>query len=198
MFARHGFGISAQQNVGAAAGHVRRNRDCSLASRLRDDFCFPLVLLRVQHLVRNARLFQQIGQVLGFLDRNRADQHRLARFVNLPQAERIAVVFLHNAVDHGFVFFPCRAVHDVGIFRAPQRAIRGNQRNVQFVDLVELGGFGFRRSGHAGKFFVHAEIILEGDRREGLVLAFDLHSLLGFDGLVQVRPTSGGRASRAR
>ncbi len=87
MVARHRFGVAAKQNISAAAGHVRRNRDRSLAPCLRDDLCFPLVLLRVQHLVRNARFFQQIGQVLGFFDRNRSDQHRLARFVNLPEAE---------------------------------------------------------------------------------------------------------------
>ena len=40
------------------------------------------------------------------------------------------------------------------------------------------------------ELFVHAEIILQGDRREGLVFAFDLDALLGFDRLVKsVRPT---------
>ena len=32
---------------------------------------------------------------------------------------------------------------------------------------------------------VHAEVVLEGDRREGLVLLLDLHPLLGLDRLVQ-------------
>ena len=63
IIARHGFGIAAEQNVGAAAGHVRRNRYGAFASRLRDNFRFALVLLGVQHLVRNARFLQQCAAI---------------------------------------------------------------------------------------------------------------------------------------
>ncbi len=43
------------------------------------------------------------------------------------------------------------------------------------------------------KFFVHAEIILKGDGREGLIFALDLDAFLGFHGLVQtVRPAAAG------
>ena len=90
IIARHGFGIAAQQNVGSAAGHVGRNRDRAFASRLRDDFRFALVLLGVQNLVRDARFLQQVRQMLRFLNGNGADQHRLAGFVNLADAVRVA------------------------------------------------------------------------------------------------------------
>ena len=86
-----------------------------------------------------------------------------------------------------------RAVDHVGKFLAAQRAVGGNQRNIELVNLVELGGFGFRGSGHAGKLLVHAEIILEGDGGERLVFALDLDAFLGFHGLVQaVRPAAAG------
>ena len=41
------------------------------------------------------------------------------------------------------------------------------------------------RAGHAGELVVHAEVVLEGDRGEGLVLLLDLHALLGLDRLVE-------------
>ena len=63
----------------------------------------------------------------------------------------------------------------------------------RLVNLVELGGFGFRRTGHAGQFLVHAEIILESDGSERLVLALDLDVFLGFDRLVQaIGPAAPG------
>ena len=51
--------------------------------------------------------------------------------------------------------------------------------------LRELGGLGLGRAGHAGELVVHAEVVLQGDRGEGLVLLLDLHALLGLDRLVQ-------------
>src|SRR5215831_6005130 len=51
-FARHEIGISAQQDVGAAAGHVSGYGHSALASSLRDDFRFTLVILGVEHVVR--------------------------------------------------------------------------------------------------------------------------------------------------
>ena len=45
----HEFGIAAEQNVGAAAGHVGGDGDHALASGLRDNFRFALVVLRVQN-----------------------------------------------------------------------------------------------------------------------------------------------------
>ena len=51
--ARHEVRIAAQQNVGTATGHVRGDRDRTLSSGLRNDFSFALVILRVQHVVRD-------------------------------------------------------------------------------------------------------------------------------------------------
>ena len=56
---------------------------------------------------------------------------------------------------------------------------------VQLVDLHELVRLGERRAGHAGELVVHAEVVLERDRRERLVLLADADALLGLDRLVQ-------------
>ena len=85
------------------------------------------------------------------------------------------------------------AVDHVLIFLADHGPVGGNHGDVEVVDLLELGRFGFRRAGHAGQLLVHAEVILEGDGGEGLVLALDLDAFLGFHGLVQaVGPAAAG------
>ena len=69
----------------------------------------------------------------------------------------------------------------------------GNDHHVELVDLRELFRFGVGRAGHAGELAVLAEVVLERDRRERLVLALDLHLLLGFDRLVEaVAPPAPG------
>ena len=47
----HELGVAAQQNVGAAAGHVGGDRDRALAAGLRHDGRLALVILGVQDLV---------------------------------------------------------------------------------------------------------------------------------------------------
>ena len=72
-----------------------------------------------------------------------------------------------------------------------QLAIGRDDHHVELVDLGELFGLGVGRAGHAGQLLVLAEVVLEGDGRERLVLALDLDLLLRFDGLVQpVAPPS--------
>ena len=49
---------------------------------------------------------------------------------------------------------------------------------------MQLRGFRFRGTGHAGNFFIETEEVLKGNRRQRLVFVFDLHLLLGLNGLV--------------
>ena len=53
------------------------------------------------------------------------------------------------------------------------------------IDLLELVRLGVCRARHAGQLAVHAEVVLEGDRRVRLVLRLDLDALFRLDGLVQ-------------
>ena len=65
------------------------------------------VLLGVQHRVRDAALLQQAGQLLGLLDRDGADQDRLALLVPLG-----------DVLDDGVVLRLLGAVDEVGLVDA--------------------------------------------------------------------------------
>ena len=73
------------------------------------------------------------------------------------------------------------------------RPVGGDHDDFQLVNLLEFGRFGFRRTGHAGQLLVHAEIVLEGDGGERLILALDLDAFLGFHGLVQAVAPAAAR-----
>ena len=62
--------------------------------------------------------------------------------------------------------------------------MRRDGHHADLVDLVELARLGLGGTGHAGELLVEAEVVLQGDRGEGLVLLLDLHALLGLDRLV--------------
>src|ERR1700735_4898214 len=50
--------VAAQHDVGTAAGHVGGDRDGAAAAGLGDDAGFLLVVLRVEHVVRDAPLLE--------------------------------------------------------------------------------------------------------------------------------------------
>ena len=79
------------------------------------------------------------GEQFGFFDAGGADEDGLLHFV-----ERL------DLVGDGEVFFLRGAVDDVGVFDAAHRLVGGDDDDVELVDLVELGGFGFGGAGHAG------------------------------------------------
>ena len=182
LLARHELGVAAEQDVGAAAGHVGGDRHRALASGLRDDLGFLRVVLGVQDDVLDAAQLQQLREPLRLLDRDRADEHRPA-----------LLLLLDDVGDDRLVLFLLGPVDRVGLFDAPQLAVGRDDHDVELVDLVELLGFGVGRAGHAGELAVLAEVVLERDRRERLVLALDLDLLLGLDRLVQpVAPAAPG------
>ena len=98
-----------------------------------------------------------------------------------------------DLLDRGLPFLFVGTV-DLVVVSDPDHLPVGRDRDDRkLVDRHELGGFRLRRSGHARKFAVHSEVVLEGDRRKGLVLLFDLDPLLGLQSLVE---TLGVAASR--
>ena len=54
----HGFGVAAEDDVGAAAGHVRGDGHGALAAGLGDDLRLALVMLGVEHLVLHPALVE--------------------------------------------------------------------------------------------------------------------------------------------
>ena len=74
---------------------------------------------------------------------------------------------------------------------ADARLVGRDDLHGEAVDVLKLGGLGLGGAGHAREFFIHAEVVLDRDRRVGAGLALDHDVLLGLDGLVQpVGPTA--------
>ena len=109
---RHEVCVAAEENVGAAAGHVSRDGDHAEAARLRDDLGLLLVELRVQDDVPDALALEDLGEKLGLFDRRGADQNGL-----------FGVVEALNLVGDSEVFFLCGAEHDVLVLDAPHLPI---------------------------------------------------------------------------
>ncbi len=135
---------------------------------------FALVLLRVEDVVRDAAPLEHLCEVLGRLDGDRPDEHRLP-----------FLVALGDVLDHGVPLGFLR-LEDVVVLVEPSDGDVGRYLDdVQAVDLDELLLLGLRRAGHPGELLVEAEVVLQGDRREGDVLLADRHALLRLDRLVQ-------------
>src|SRR5581483_9654086 len=161
-------------DVDAAARHVRRDRHRADLAGVLDDLGLARVLLRVQHVVLHALARQELRQILGRLDGDRADEHRLALLVSLLDVAR----------DGGELAF-LRLEDEILLVEARDRDVRRDLDDVQVVDLDELLLLGLRRAGHAAELLVEAEVVLQGDRRERLVLLLDAHALLRLHRLVQ-------------
>ncbi len=119
-------------------------------------------------------LFHRLGELLGLLDRGRADEHRLElRVGGLDLANDRAQFFFRRAIDFIVLVVPL------------DRLVGRNLDDIELIDFGEFIRLGRRRSGHPGEFAVETEIILEGDRGERHVLRLDRDMLLGFERLMQ-------------
>src|SRR5712691_8660107 len=164
----------SKDDVGTAAGHVGGDGDCGRLACLGHDLRLTFVLLGVEHVVLDSAPLEHSGEPLRLLDRHRADQHGPFLLVHLDDLfdDRLELRLL-GFVDH------VRAVD------ADHVAVRRDRDHVELVDLVELLGLGQRRAGHAGELLVLAEVVLDRDRGDRLLLLLDLDSLFGLDRLVQ-------------
>ncbi len=140
VLAGHEVGVAAEQNVGAAAGHVGGDGDHAEAAGLGDDLGFLLVELGVEDDVTDAFALEDLGEELGLFDAGGADEDGL-----------LGLVETGDLVGDGEVFFLRGAVDDVGVLDAEHLAVGGDDDDVELVDLVELGGFGLGRAGHAAR-----------------------------------------------
>ena len=107
--------VAAQQNVGAAAGHIGGDRHRAQPAGLRDNMRLALVLLGVQHRVLDAVAIKNRTQPLRGLDRGRADQHRPADLLHLLD-------LAHQRIELGLLGAVDLVVHDPG---APYRGWLG-------------------------------------------------------------------------
>ena len=117
---------------------------------------------------------EQLREVLGRLDGDRADEHRLPPLAALLDVAR----------DGGELAF-LRLEDEILLVLARDVDVRRDLDDVQVVDLDELLLLRLRGTGHAGELVVEAEVVLQRDRRERLVLLLDAHAFLRLDRLVQ-------------
>ena len=170
--------IAAELDVGPAARHVGGDGHRADAPRLRNDMRFAFVLACIEDLVLDAFLSEEFAEHFRLFDRHRADQDRLADGV-----------LLGNRLGDGFELVLRVLVELVILVDARNGDVGRDLDHVHLVDVPEFGRFGRRGAGHARQLGIHAEIVLEGDRRQRLVLRLDLHAFFGLDRLVQaVRP----------
>ena len=92
---------------------------------------------------------------------------------------------LDDVVDDRGPLFGLGAIDEVGLLDADHVAVGGNDDDVEVVDLRELAASVSAVPVMPDELLVLAEVVLEGDGGERLVLALDLDAFLGFDGLVQ-------------
>src|SRR5579871_511163 len=178
----HEFRIAAKQDIGTSSGHIGRYCDHAFATGLGDDLGFAFVELGVQHHMLNALFLQEIRKPLGLLDGGSAHQYRLPLHGELL-----------NLVSRREVLFLLGTEYDVRILNAQHLLVRRNHHDIEFVNLVEFGGFRFGGTGHPGQLFEHAEVVLKRDRRQSLILALDLYAFFRSNRLVQpVGPTPAG------
>src|SRR5581483_3548125 len=161
-------------DVDAATGHVRRDRHRAGLARVLDDLRLARVLLRVEHVVLDPLAREELREVLGRLDGDRADEDRLALLRALP-----------DVADDGGELPLLRLEDEVVLVGARDRDVGRDLDDGEVVDLDELLLLGLRGAGHAGELLVEAEVVLEGDRPERLELLLDLHALLRLDCLVE-------------
>ena len=107
-------------------------------------------------------------------------EHRVAEVVQPPRL-----------LDDRVVLLAARLVDEIVPVVADHRLVRRNDRDLELVDLEELRLFRLGRAGHAGQLVVHAEVVLDRDRRHRLRLALHADAFLGLDRLVQsLRPAT--------
>ncbi len=129
-----------------------------------------------------AFLLEAFGKLLGLLDRRGADEDRLP----------LGVGFLDDREDR-LVFLFLRPVDLIVLVLAHDLPVGRDRDDVEAVDVHELFRLGERGARHAGELVVHAEIVLERDRRDGLVLRLDWLAFLRLQRLVQALAVAAAR-----
>ncbi|MCU0293902.1 MAG: hypothetical protein MUF10_18275 [Thermoanaerobaculaceae bacterium] len=124
--------------------------------------------------MRDAAPLEQLREPLGLLDRDRADEDWLPLLVQLQ-----------DLLDHRLPLLLLGAEDEVRVVLPDHLPVGRDDDDVEAVDLRELVRLGLGRARHAGQLLVHAEVVLQRDRGQGLVLGLDLDAFLGLDRLVQ-------------
>ena len=116
---------------------------------------------------------EQLRQIFGAFHRGSTHQDGLA-------GSNVFGDVFHNRRELCFLRF----VDAVGVIHTLVWFVRRDRNDVQFINRVQLGGFGLCSTGHTGDLVVQTEVVLQRNRRQGLVFVFDLDFFFCLDRLV--------------
>ncbi len=96
-------------------------------------------------------------------------------------------------LEHMVEFLPATLEHQIVQVLPNAWTMSRNNHHPEPVDIMKLTSLGFRRTRHAGQFFVHPEIVLDGNGCVGLGLLLNGNPFLRLDRLMQtVAPSTTG------
>ena len=168
------FYFRTQLDVRTTTGHVCSNGYRTAQTCFSNDVCLPLVKFRIQYVVFDLAHGQHLAQHLGDFYRSSTHQYRAS-----------CLYQLFYFFDYGFILFAFCFVNAVIHVFAGNRSIGRNHDYIQFVNVPQLTGFCFGRTGHTREFMIHTEVVLQSDGGKSLCGSFYFHTFLRFDGLMQ-------------
>ena len=137
------FGVAAEQNVRAAAGHVGGDGDGAEPARLRYDLCLARVVFGVEYVVLYAVAAEQAGDLLRPVYRYGTNQDGLT-----------VGVAVDDLLHYGLLFALHRGEDLIGIVYALNGSVCGDAHYVERVDGSELGLLGLGGTRHARQLVV--------------------------------------------
>ena len=167
-------GLIGKLDIGTTPCHIGCDRYGFRATCLGDNFCFPRMVLRIQHFVRNPLFAQQLMHQLTGFNGNRSNQYRLPlfiQFLNLfHQSRKLQSRVRKNRIR---------------IVDTLYRSVCRNFNNTHIIDIQEFLFLGFCGTGHTGKLIIQTEEVLIGDRCKGTSLFLNGYTFLGLNRLMQ-------------
>ena len=100
--------------------------------------------------------------------------------------------------DDGAVLGVFRLVDDIWQVLTDGWLVSRDDVDIELINLIEFVFFRLGRTSHAGQLIVHAEVVLEGNRSQGLAFALDFDVFLRFDGLMEAIAVTAAEHGRYR
>ena len=166
--------VTAEHNIGTAPRHIRGDRNSAELTGLRDDLRLALMILGIEHIVRNTCSLEHFGKQFALFNADRAHKYGLT-----------GIVTFLDLLDNMLVFCSFRLENNIGQVLSDQGLVGGYLNNIQLIDLAEFLRFRGSRTRHARKLLIKPEVILESDGSKRFALVLYLNALFCFDCLMQ-------------
>ncbi len=164
----------AKFDIGSTACHVGGNGNNTGKSGVQYNLRFALMLFRIQHIMGDVFPLEHPANRLGDIHTRRTHEHGpfdRTHFLDL--------------VKHGIEALTLRLVNHVVLVFAYHRLVRRDDNNIKLVNIKKLRRLCFRGTGHARKFLIEPEIVLQRNRCERLHVPLNFYAFLCFNGLME-------------